>query len=466
MVTTNDNKTYRRRITGEERRCLSAPTYHISLGLRIHGQISEEALRNAIDKMLVTYPLFGARIDWDKDIAQWSTTEGAAKVPLKVYDRDAEDTWIRILNEEHSIPLRTSKGPLTRFLLVKGTDTSELIIFCHHAISDGRSLQFALREVLLHLEDKNRSPSKYPEAPPQTPEILPDKFSMGKLRSVMIGKINQKWEEVKTVFDEEDMLNVWESFWKNSDYCIETIEFDRKETQELINRSRENDVTLNSTLLIAFEKARIEAIGPYDGKAMVGTAVDTRQRLKVDCSDAVGYYAGSSIVQCKYKEKSSFWDNVRNLHKSLSKELKEDKVFDGVLAYSALDPTLVDAILYLMVGDQVEPHQSRYEKISDFTRRKDEIVVKNLERSEETAPDILITNLGRMDLPNDIPGIEIERAFFTPSSSLIMECVVGASTAEGRLTVTLNYHSRYYDGERMKKIRDRAEEILKEILTE
>lgn len=131
---------------------------------------------------------------------------------------------------------------------------------------------------------------------------------------------------------------------------------------------------------------------------------------------------------------------------------------------TALDPTLIDAILFLVVGDQVEPHQSRYTKISEFASQKDGIVAKNLERSEETAPDVFITNLGRLALPDDIPGIEIERSFFTPSSSLVMELVLGASTVGGRLTLTLNYHSGYVKGENIRKVRDRAEEILTGLL--
>jgi NRPS condensation-like uncharacterized protein len=464
MVTTNDSKVYRRRITGEERRTLIAPTFHISLGLRLRGDISEDALRNAVDKMLVTYPLLGARIEWNEEGLQWSTTEGAAEVPIKVYERESDNSWIGVLNIEHSIPLRLTKGPLTRFILVKGTETSELIVFCHHGISDGRSLQYALREVLLHLTDRNRAPSVYPEVPPQTPEAIPEKFKLGRLRSALIGKVNQAWAEVKTVFDEEDLQNIWEAFWKNTKYVVETIEFDREETQKLVKVSRENEVTLNSTLLVAMQKARIDSKGPYDGKTKLGTAVDTRQRLRVDSSDAVGYFAGASIVQLKYKDKSSFWDNVRRFHKDISKELREDKVFDQTLSYSALDPTVIDAILYLLVGDQVEPHQSRYEKISEFVQRQDEIILKNIERSKETSPDILITNLGRMELPSEIPGIEIERSLFTPSSSMMIEIVLGASTVDGRLTLTLNYHDKYHDGERIRKVRDRAEEILRDLI--
>ncbi|MHA1938704.1 MAG: condensation domain-containing protein, partial [Candidatus Thorarchaeota archaeon] len=288
MSTTNDSKPYRREVAGEERRILFSPTIHISLGLRFRGQISEDALKNAVEKMLVTFPLFGARFEWNDDGVQWSTTEDVAEVPVKVYNRDSDDTWIQALNEEHEVPLKLSEGPLTRFILVKGNDVSELIVFCHHSISDGRSLEFALREVLLHLADPNRESPSYPKSPPQTPAILPDGVSMGKLRSTMINRVNKKWEVEKTVFDEEDLLNVWESFWKNSEYCIETIEFDKEATQRLIESTRNNNVTLNSTLVMALAKARIDAIGRYDGKTKLGTAVDLRKRLGAEFSDAVG----------------------------------------------------------------------------------------------------------------------------------------------------------------------------------
>jgi NRPS condensation-like uncharacterized protein len=464
MSTTNDSKPYRREVAGEERRILFSPTIHISLGLRLRGQISEDELKNAVEKMLVTYPLFGARFEWNDEGVHWSTTEEAAEVPVKIYNRESDHSWIQVLNEEHEIPIRLSEGPLTRFILVKGNDVSELIAFCHHSISDGRSLEYALREVLLHLIDPNREPPGYPTAPPQTLAILPSGVSMGKLRSVMINQINKKWEEEKTVFDEEDLLNVWEAFWKNSEYHIETIEFDEDATQKLIETCRSNDVTLNSTLVMALAKARIDAIGRYDGKAKLGTAVDLRKKLGVDCSDAVGYYAGSSLLQLKYNEKSSFWDNVRKYHKEITKHLKGSSIFDGTLTYSLLDPTLIDAILFLILGEQIEPHQSRYTKISEFARKMDGLVAKQLKRTEEIAPDLLSTNLGKLGLPEGIPGLQIERAYFTPSSSFATELVMGVATAGGKLTVTLNYYKGYVDGEKIRNVRDRAEEILRKLI--
>jgi len=158
--------------------------------------------------------------------------------------------------------------------------------------------------------------------------------------------------------------------------------------------------------------------------------------------------------------------NVRTYHKEISKKLKDNKVFDQTLTYNTLDPTLVDALIFLMVGDQVEPHQTRYAKISEFASKKDGIVQKNVERSQELASDVFITNLGNLSFPEDISGIEIERSLFPPASSITMEIVIGASTAAGRLTVTLNYHSRYIEGENIRKVREKAEEFLRGLLEE
>ena len=44
-----------------------------------------------------------------------------------------------------------------------------------------------------------------------------------------------------------------------------------------------------------------------------------------------------------------------------------------------------------------------------------------------------------------------------------MELAIGVATISGRLTVTLNYYNGFGDGDNMRKIRDRAEKILKEL---
>ncbi len=460
-----EHKPYRRMITGQERRFLFGPTAHISLVLRLRGEVSEQAVKDAVNKMLLTYPQFRVRIEWDETGVHNSTTEGAAEVPVKVYPRESEDYWIKVLNIEHAIPLRPSVGPLTRFILVKGEHVSELIIFCHHTICDGRSLELALREVLLHLDDSDREPAEFIEAPSQTLDTMPKGSDLGWFKRWVVGKINQKWEKEKVLFDEEDLQNVWEAFWKIFEYKIETIEFTEKETQRLVELSRENEVTLNSTLLIALLKSRIDAVGPYEGKAKVVTAVDARQRLQVDCTDAVGFYAGGSFTKFDYKDSKSFWDNVREYHKAVTKNLESNKIFDSVISHFYMDQTLVDAMGAAFFGEMIEPHQSRYKKLSEYAAKTDGMVPKYLEKIGDNAPDIISTNLGRLSIPDEISGIKVERTFFTPSAGQKMELVLGIATIADKLTITLNYYPGIIEGDRIKAVRDRAEEMLKQLVS-
>lgn len=458
-----ETKPFRREVTPQERRFLMAPTAHISLGLKLRGEIPEELLRNAVNKMLTTYPLFGVRIEWNDEIRQ-STTEDAAEVPVKVYKRESDSSWLEALNKEHSISVNPFNGPLTRLILVKGPSISELFIFCHHSICDGRSLELALREILLHLGDSHRIPPSVPEAPPQTPEIFPEGVSKSRVKSWFIERLNKKWQKEKVVFDEEDLANVWESFWKNSSYGVELVTLDKRETQRFVEVCRANEVTVNSALLVALVKARSEALGPYKRKVKIGTAVDTRDRLRIKIGEAVGLYAGGVIFEFNYRQDRPFWENVREYHKVVKKELKDNNVFGPIYDQIALDPTLLDALLFAMIGDQVEPHQSRYEKLSEFAKYQKGLVAKYLDKFASSIPDVMSTNLGRLDLPEEINGIEIEGAFFTPSSGLKMELVLGVATAGGRFTVSLNYHDGYIDSEKIRQVRDKAEEIFKTIL--
>ena len=118
----------------------------------------------------------------------------------------------------------------------------------------------------------------------------------------------------------------------------------------------------------------------------------------------------------------------------------------------------------MILGGQVESHQSKYAKISEFVKQKDGMAEKFRLRTEEISPDLISTNLGRLGLPADVPGIDVERVFFAPGASLTMELAIGLATTNDRLTITLNYYKGFADGEAIRKIRDRADEIIRELI--
>ncbi|MGY5876630.1 MAG: hypothetical protein RTU30_12850 [Candidatus Thorarchaeota archaeon] len=86
------------------------------------------------------------------------------------------------------------------------------------------------------------------------------------------------------------------------------------------------------------------------------------------------------------------------------------------------------------------------------------------DRMISNTPEIMSTNLGVLDIPSEISGIQIERVFFLPSSTNGMDVVLGIATIGGKLTITLNYFEGYMDSERIRKVRDRVEDILRGLL--
>jgi NRPS condensation-like uncharacterized protein len=127
---------------------------------------------------------------------------------------------------------------------------------------------------------------------------------------------------------------------------------------------------------------------------------------------------------------------------------------------------MVDAMTFAIAGDQVEPHQSRYPKISEYASREEGLVVRMFERMISNTPEIMSTNLGVLDIPDEVPGIQVEGVFFNPTSANGMDVVLGIATVNGRLTITLNYYHGYADGEKIRRVRDKAEEILRGLIEE
>ncbi|MFW9920163.1 MAG: hypothetical protein ACFFED_11215, partial [Candidatus Thorarchaeota archaeon] len=210
-------------------------------------------------------------------------------------------------------------------------------------------------------------------------------------------------------------------------------------------------------------KSRIDAVGDYGRKINVATAVDARTKLRVDCSDSVGFYAGGSFAPFEYNQEISLWENIQRYHKSVTKHLTDNKIFESGNSHFYLDQTLLDAILFEYLGNLVEPHQSRYTKIMEFLSRPKGIVTKFTNRMGSNFPDLISTNLGVLGIPDGESELQVERVFFTPSSGLKMELVLGVATAGNKLTITLNYYKGHIDGERIAKIRDKAEEILRSL---
>ena len=140
---------YERKLNSFERRFFRSPNQIISIVARLKGYVSEADLRGAINKVRQQHPLLGVRIYMDEKSEPWYTNENVPENPLKVVQRTSVKDWNRELLNDYKIRFKLSTGPLARFILLQSSEISEILIVCHHVISDGTSYLMELRRDLL-----------------------------------------------------------------------------------------------------------------------------------------------------------------------------------------------------------------------------------------------------------------------------------------------------------------------------
>ncbi len=456
---------YTRLLSMHERKFLASPSSYISLIVRVKGEIKADDCRRAIERVVKTYPILNARVDF-QDGVDFITTDSSAGVDFYEHERIDDNSWFDALVQETEKLTDITTGHLAKFILVGSSSVSEICVCIHHLISDGMSLVFVLNELLQHLDNPDRETTPQIVSPPATPEIYPEGTSVGRLAKTYLKRINKKWQKEKIIFDQQDRLDLWEGFWKEYDFKLSTVELTKEQTSALIEKCREENVTVNSTLLIVLYHARELAWEKMNREATIASAVNTRNLLKADLENAVGLYAGGVTMKYRYDEKISFWENVRKFHKVMAKALKNADVYSIVMQQGLIDPTLMDAMLFYILGKFVQPHQSRYQKIAEFIGRKEGLVPKFMKSYGKNLSDQIITNLGRINIPDTVRGFQVERAFFNPGAGFKAVAPLGVVTAGGALTINLNYFEQNYSTEKMNKLASKAEEIILGLLAE
>jgi NRPS condensation-like uncharacterized protein len=404
---------YVREVSPLERFFTRSPFSIVTMVARIKGNVSEELLRRAVAKVQQRHALLNVRIKDDDDHAQWFTSEGVQGIPIEIVPRESENDWIKIHAEASRIPFEFERQPAIRFILVQSQVASDLIILCHHIICDGMSLAYLARDLMVFLGDPQPKVEVLPTPPTLNLDNLPPDVAQSGVVKNLIDRMNRKWAEERVFFDSEDYRILAKTYWDNYHHKVFSIELSEMETSALVDRCREENITVNSALATAFSGAQsfVEGEKPYHAKVAVGT--NLRDRLSVSVGEAMGYYAGAVELKFKYNDKKSFWENARKFHKKIQPKFSNKNLFSDILNWLYLDPTMFEAMNFKKLGGLVPSESIRYEKLFNFSKQKD-IVLRLLKRDkieslEKKHWGAAITNLGRLDFPRTYGSLELDR---------------------------------------------------------
>jgi len=469
MPENHSTEAYKRPVTPVERFFTRCPFSIVTMVARIRGNVTESMVRAAVAKVRQRHPNLRVRMVEDQNGTPWLTSEGAGEIPVATVPRESDDHWIRVVQQSCQVPFEFDVRPAIRFILVHSSDTSELIVLCHHILCDGLSLAYLARDVMVHLGDPARGVEVLPDPIPIDRDNMPGDVAANALVRFVIRRMNQKWAAEEVVFDQEDYRNLNSAYWTNYQHQVLSVELTEAQTSALVERCRSNQVTANSALTGAFVGAQTIVQGEKPHHSSIFVAGSLRDRLPRPPGEAMGFYAGAVRPKYRYNSSRGFWDNARQFHRSVRPLFTNKNLFGDLLTWCYLEPTIVEAIHFKRLGGLVPEGSSRHQKLAAFHTR-DDTVLAILKREKMDTLDRItlgtaVTNLGRLDFPRRYGALELDRLIMNPGGGfplVTVNLVLGAVTCAGKLSLLIEFVEHNVDRRTMEEIRDRALQFLLE----
>jgi NRPS condensation-like uncharacterized protein len=362
---------------------------------KLQGQFSSEQLSAVLRQVQQRHPLLRVRIAADAISAE-RNSEGTGEpkfvetddeIPLRLVARTDDQHWQAELEVELARSLDWQVAPLLRVVLLQSGAESELMIICHHAIADGLSGVYLMRDILQGLGGKRFERS--------------DLSAAVSLESAIPG-IAPSPEAIPKPTDYPPPLS------RRLRPLLRTVVLSPELTEQLIQRSRAEHTTVHGAISAAFLLALTQQeVKPSDA-IRCSHPVNVRSQLSLPMPDGVGVYVFFCMTTHSLQVDSAFWDVAR----SVKSQLLQTDIAQQLVEESQL-------------------RQSTMANLTDATAFAEEM------RSQYPC-QLLVTNLGRIDMAQQYGNIQIEALHAPAVMSGLVERIIGVATLGDRLALTIS----------------------------
>ncbi len=294
--------------------------FNIAVMLRIKGSVEIKLLESTLSKLQRRHPLLRVRIISDENDRPWFTSEGVGTIPVTEIKRINDSQALDEFHRQLSMPFdfENEKLPLIRITVISSPEITEIIICALHTISDGFSMVYLFRDMIKHMVNPEEEiiPLDFPKKDvdiftPKVRRMIPKTSFFAHtvyallriynfLRYVFIGK--RKPAEVNI---------------KEDDLEIHFCKLTKNQTAELLKRCKKEKVSVHSAISTAFSQEH----------PIMGSPVNLRRRLNQQIGESFGFYSSVAVYKKKYRKSLNFWQNARRLQKSLTRSLRDRKLF-------------------------------------------------------------------------------------------------------------------------------------------
>jgi hypothetical protein len=359
-------------------------TMNFTIAARISGNVSEQAVGEALAKVQERHVLLRTSLGWDGDDTH-CFMHSERPVPLSAIEPSVT-SWERIAESEMNRPLVSADAPLVRAARVAVDDSTTLFLTFHHAVADGMAAVFVMHQLLTALSGA--------ELTATADDVrLEDRIGLELPRFFRSSAFSGR-------DDETDLGNLYRS---SGGAKVDAVEFDRDRLARLHRAAKSRTTTINSMITAALGRALVTLNDRWSENALrVMSPIDLRSGF--DIPEHVGVALSIAITPFERNE-TPFWDEVRRVQEQIAK-FRERKMALWMVA---------DIAKRCITDPSYEATRRRILEHSPF--------------------DSVMTNFGVLRMPNRFGDLVVEKMWAPALRSVPGQDVLAAATFDGGLSL-------------------------------
>ncbi len=273
--------------------------YHIPVGLRLKGELDEDALRRSLDRIVARHEALRTRFEVQEGQAVQLIVPADVGLTLEWVDlstEEASEHQLGLLAEaEARAPFDLEQGPLIRGRLVKlGEQEHVLLITMHHIVSDGWSQGVLARELgMLYEAYRSGGEDPLPALPIQYADYAV--WQRRWLEGAELQRQGTYWEQALAGAPTLLSLPTDRARPAQQDYAGGSVEviFDETLSAGLRKLSQRHGTTLFMTVLAGWSALLSRLSGQEE--VVVGSPVANRTRSEVE--GLIGFFVNTLALR-------------------------------------------------------------------------------------------------------------------------------------------------------------------------
>ena len=408
-------------------------TFTIVQAARVRGALDERRLRDALDRVQRKHPMLRCSVE-DGDPPTMVLEDDPQPIPLRIAERIDDEEWQRQSHIERETRFDTARAPLMRLTWVRGRDAQgevgELVLACHHVICDGMSMLTLLREILALCADPALDIGTHTGF-----NALEDILPAQALSDRRVRR-SAAWKAL--AFRLFFSLRRRRKPVPQGEFFVLHWKLSREDTAALAARAKAEGVTVFAAMSVAFSLA-FRTVKGAAATGKIFSPVDIRKFLTLIRPDQLFAAAPGTIVPLDTElapdnvDDAAFWEQARVFKGRLNQ--KVERISRNVHEYF-----IGLEMMHSIFGQFVAERRSDLDKF-----------------------DTTISNIGRIDIPQDYPGFRLETVY-SPTARLPWRSTTAilSSGYAGELDFVFTCDTESLSRAQVERIREITMRLLRE----